>query len=174
MRWLEHVLHVRDHRLPWQAILCAVGVGCKKSRDCQTKTWHQSMELLIIGLSHIDKYRICGRDLRDYHYQWLEILYYMAQNRLQWHMCSHSMSSSNFWGFFIPDNVFVYISLIGIFFSKSIFNAQSFLLPLTPMILLLFWDSIRQYLGVLLGYGNLTRLIFLQVLFLDWLTNCSY
>lgn len=76
------------------------------------------MELLTIGLSHIDKYRICGRSLRDYHYQWLEILYYMAQNRLQWHMCSHSMSSSNFWGFFIPDNVFVYISLIGIFFQK--------------------------------------------------------
>lgn len=154
MRWLEHVLRVRDHRLPWQAILCAVGVGCKKFRGCQTKTWHQSMKLLTIGLSHIDKYRICGWVLRDYHYQWL--LYYMAQNRLQWHMCSHSMSSSNFWGLYFANWYFL--------FKKYL---RSPIFPLTTdtidtSSILRFDQTISR---VLSSYGNLTRLIFLQVLF---------
>nr|AAX30311.1 SJCHGC02964 protein [Schistosoma japonicum] len=46
-----------DHRLTRRAMLSGVGVGWKKARGGQTKTWHQSMKSLTIGLSHVNRCR---------------------------------------------------------------------------------------------------------------------
>lgn len=54
-----------DYRLSRRAMM-ASAVGWKKARGSQTKKWHHSMKLLVIGLSHVGKYRITGCD------DWLE------------------------------------------------------------------------------------------------------
>ncbi|TNN15201.1 polyprotein, partial [Schistosoma japonicum] len=50
----------------------------------QTKTWHQSMKSLAIGLNHVNRCRLPGWDPRDNRNKWLETLGNMAQNRWQW------------------------------------------------------------------------------------------
>nr|AAX30582.2 SJCHGC05284 protein [Schistosoma japonicum] len=77
-------------------MLSGVGVGWKKARGDQTKTWYQSMKSLTIGLSHVNRYKLPGWGPRDGRNKWLETLGDMAQNRLQWRRCIHSLSSSKF------------------------------------------------------------------------------
>ncbi|TNN13617.1 polyprotein, partial [Schistosoma japonicum] len=50
----------------------------------QTKTWHQSMKSLTIGLSHVNRCRLPGWGPRDDLNKCLETVGDMAQNRLQW------------------------------------------------------------------------------------------
>ncbi|RTG82230.1 uncharacterized protein DC041_0010142 [Schistosoma bovis] len=83
LRWLEHVLRMPNHRLPRRAMFHGVGVGWKKARGGQTKSWHKSTKSLTSGLSHVDRCRLPGRGPRDDSNRWLETLNDMAQNRLQ-------------------------------------------------------------------------------------------
>ncbi|VDP45618.1 unnamed protein product, partial [Schistosoma curassoni] len=83
LRWLEHVLRMLNHRLPRLVMFYGVGVGWKKARGGQTKTWHKFMKSLTSGLSHVRRCRLPGWDRRDDSNRWLETLNEMAQNRLQ-------------------------------------------------------------------------------------------
>ncbi|CAH8642077.1 unnamed protein product [Schistosoma guineensis] len=78
LRWLGHVLHMSNHRLPRRAMFSGVGVGCKKARGGQTKTWHKSMKSLTYGLSHVGRCRLPCWDPRDDSNRWLETLNDMA------------------------------------------------------------------------------------------------
>ncbi|TNN15121.1 kinase C-binding 1, partial [Schistosoma japonicum] len=60
-------------------------------RGGQTKTWQKSMKSLTSRLSHVGRCRLRGRGPRDESHQWLETLNDMAQNRLQWRRCIHSL-----------------------------------------------------------------------------------
>ncbi|TNN12523.1 Endonuclease-reverse transcriptase, partial [Schistosoma japonicum] len=93
LRWLGHVLRMSEHRLPRRSMMTSIGVGWKRVRGGQTKTWHQSLKSLTSGLSHIGRCRLPGWGPRDCRTQWLETLGDMAQNRSQWHRCIHSLSS---------------------------------------------------------------------------------
>ncbi|TNN08487.1 Endonuclease-reverse transcriptase, partial [Schistosoma japonicum] len=79
-RWAEHF---KEH----------IGVGWKRVRGGQTKTWHQSLKSLTSGLSHIGRCQLPGWGPRDCRTQWLETLGDMAQNQSQWRRCIHSLSS---------------------------------------------------------------------------------
>ncbi|TNN10784.1 endonuclease-reverse transcriptase, partial [Schistosoma japonicum] len=70
----------------------SVGIGWKKARGGQTKTWQKSMKSLTSGLSHVGRCRLRGWGPRDESHQWLETLNDMAQNRSQWRRCIHSLS----------------------------------------------------------------------------------
>ncbi|KAH9582966.1 hypothetical protein MS3_00007543 [Schistosoma haematobium] len=83
LRWLSHLLRMPEHRLPRCAMLIDVGDGWKKVRGGQTKTWHQCLESLTSGLSHVGRCRLLGWGSRDYRNQWLETLGDMARNRSQ-------------------------------------------------------------------------------------------
>ncbi|KAH9592089.1 hypothetical protein MS3_00001238 [Schistosoma haematobium] len=96
LRWLGHVLRMSNDQPPRRAIFCGVGVGWKKARGGQTKTWHKPMKSLTSGLSHIYRCRLPGWDLRDDSNRWLETLNDMTQNRLQWCRCIHSLCSPKF------------------------------------------------------------------------------
>ncbi|VDP68355.1 unnamed protein product [Schistosoma mattheei] len=85
MRWLGHVFRMPNHRLPRRAMLNGIGVGWKKARGGQTKTWHKSMK--SSGLSHVVRCRLRYWGPRDDSNRWLETLNDMAQNRLQWRRC---------------------------------------------------------------------------------------
>nr|CAX83711.1 endonuclease-reverse transcriptase [Schistosoma japonicum] len=93
LRWLGHVLRMSEHRLPRRSMMTSIGVGWKRVRGGQTKTWHQSLKSLTSGLSHIGRCRLPGWGPRDCRTQWLETLGDMAQNRSQWRRCIHSLSS---------------------------------------------------------------------------------
>ncbi|TNN10218.1 endonuclease-reverse transcriptase, partial [Schistosoma japonicum] len=82
--WLGHVLRMSNYRLPRRAMFCGVGIGWKKARGGQTKTWQKSMKSLTSGLSHVGRCRLRGWGPRDESHQWLETLNDMAQNRSQW------------------------------------------------------------------------------------------
>ncbi|CAH8481648.1 unnamed protein product [Schistosoma intercalatum] len=96
LRWLGHVLRMPNDRLPRRAMLSGIGVGWKKARGGQTKTWHKSMKSLTSGLSHVGRCRLPGWGPRDVSNRWLETLNDMAQNRLQWRRCIHSLCSPKF------------------------------------------------------------------------------
>ncbi|TNN17312.1 endonuclease-reverse transcriptase, partial [Schistosoma japonicum] len=87
LRWFGHVLRMSNYRLPRRAMFCSVGIGWKKARGGQTKTWQKSMKLLTSGLSHVGRCRLRGWGPRDESHQWLETLNDMAQNRSQWRSC---------------------------------------------------------------------------------------
>ncbi|TNN04741.1 endonuclease-reverse transcriptase, partial [Schistosoma japonicum] len=91
LRWLGHVLRMSNYRLPQRAMFCGVGTGWKKARGGQTKTWQKSMKSLTSGLSYVGRCRLRGWGPRDESHQWLETLNDMAQNRLQWRRCIHSL-----------------------------------------------------------------------------------
>lgn len=61
---------------------------------------------------NVNKCRVPGWGSRDHHYRWLEISNDMAQNRLEWGKCTHSLSFYKFWAleflitFFYPVNVY--------------------------------------------------------------------
>ncbi|TNN20225.1 endonuclease-reverse transcriptase, partial [Schistosoma japonicum] len=57
LRWLGHVLRMSNYRLPRRAMFCGVGIGWKKARGGQTKTWQKSM-------NHLSKCRLPGWDPR--------------------------------------------------------------------------------------------------------------
>ncbi|CAH8447045.1 unnamed protein product [Heterobilharzia americana] len=94
LRWLGHVLRMPSHRLPRHTMLAEVGPDWKKARGGQTKTWHQCMKSLTVGLGHVGRCRLGGWGPRDKRNQWLETLDDMAQNRSQWRRCIHTLSSS--------------------------------------------------------------------------------
>ncbi|VDP65887.1 unnamed protein product [Schistosoma mattheei] len=58
MRWLGHVLHIPEHRLPRHAMLTSVGDGWKKVRGGQTKTWHRSLKSLTSSLCLVLRCRL--------------------------------------------------------------------------------------------------------------------
>nr|AAW25027.1 SJCHGC02902 protein [Schistosoma japonicum] len=93
LRWLGHVLRMSNYRLPRRAMFCGVGIGWKKARGGQTKTWQKSMKSLTSGLSHVGRCRLRSCDLLHESHQWLETLNDMAQNRLRWRRCIHSLCS---------------------------------------------------------------------------------
>ena len=96
LRWLGHVLRMPSDRLPRRAMFSGIGVGWKKSRGGQAKTWHKSMKSLTSGLNHVGRCRLPGWGPRDDRNRWLETLNDMAQNRLQWRKCIHSLCSPKF------------------------------------------------------------------------------
>ncbi|CAH8430565.1 unnamed protein product [Schistosoma mattheei] len=96
LRWLGHVLRMPNDRLPRRAMFSGIGVGWKKARGGQTKTWHKSMKSLTSELSHVGRCRLPGWGPRDDSNRWLETLNDMAQNRLQWRRCIHSLCSPKF------------------------------------------------------------------------------
>ncbi|VDP00735.1 unnamed protein product [Schistosoma margrebowiei] len=96
LKWLGHVLRMPNHRLPRRAMFSGIGVGWKKARGSQTKTWHKSMKSLTSGLSHVGRCRLPGWGPRDDSNRWLGTLNDMAQNRLQWRRCIHSLCSPKF------------------------------------------------------------------------------
>ncbi|CAH8297389.1 unnamed protein product [Schistosoma turkestanicum] len=93
LRWLGHVLRMPNQRLPRRALFCSVGIGWKKARGGQTKTWQKSMKSLTSGLSHVGNCRLPGWGPRDDNNRWLETLNDMAQNRSQWRQCIYSLCS---------------------------------------------------------------------------------
>ncbi|VDO79172.1 unnamed protein product [Schistosoma margrebowiei] len=96
LRWLGHVLHMCNHRLPRSGMFFGVEVGWKKARGGQTKTWHKSMKSLTSVLSHVGRFKLPGWDPRDDSNRWLETLNDMAQNRLQCYRCIHCLCSPKF------------------------------------------------------------------------------
>ncbi|VDP44585.1 unnamed protein product [Schistosoma curassoni] len=91
LRWLGHVLRMPNDRLPRRAMFYDVGVGWEKAKGGQTKTWNKFMNSLTSG-----RCRLPGWDPRDDSNRWLETLNDMAQNRLQWRRCIHSLCSPKF------------------------------------------------------------------------------
>ncbi|VDP47159.1 unnamed protein product [Schistosoma mattheei] len=94
MRWPRHVLRMPNDRLPRRAMFSGIGIGCKKARFGQTKTWHKSMKSLTSRRSHVGRCRLPGWGPPNDRNRWLETLNDMAQNRLQWRRCIHSLCSS--------------------------------------------------------------------------------
>ncbi|VDP83052.1 unnamed protein product [Schistosoma mattheei] len=60
LRWLNHVLHMPNHRLPQRVMLTRVGDGWKNVRGGQTKTGHQFIKSLTSSLSHAGRCRLLG------------------------------------------------------------------------------------------------------------------
>ncbi|VDP28541.1 unnamed protein product [Schistosoma mattheei] len=79
------------HRLCRRAMFYGVGVGWKKARGGQTKTWHKSTKSPTSRLSHIGRCRLPGLDPR-----WLETMNDFAQNRSQWRRYIHFLYSPKF------------------------------------------------------------------------------
>ncbi|CAH8552205.1 unnamed protein product [Heterobilharzia americana] len=94
LKWLGHVLGMPSRNLPRHTMLAEVGAVWKKAQGSQTKTWHQCVKSLTVGLSHVGQCRLASWGLRDKRNQWLETLGDMAQDRCQWRRCIHTSSSS--------------------------------------------------------------------------------
>ncbi|TNN12007.1 kinase C-binding 1, partial [Schistosoma japonicum] len=95
-------------------------------RGGQTKTWQKSMKSLTNGLSHVGRCRLRGWGPRDESHQWLETLNDMAQNRLQWRRCIHSLCSLKIYYSLINQSV-VYLSEISLISCKDVYPS---LLPI--------------------------------------------
>ncbi|CAH8549286.1 unnamed protein product [Heterobilharzia americana] len=95
LRWLRHVLRMPSHQLPRHTMLAEVGPGWKKARGGQTKTWHQCLKSLFVGMSHMGRCRLGGWGVWDKRNQWLESLGDMVRTDVSGADVSpHTLSSS--------------------------------------------------------------------------------
>lgn len=99
----------------------AVGISCNKAMSDKTKEYYQSIELTIVILGYVGRYRPSGWGPHDHYNKWLKTLGEMKQNSPQSHRCIHSLSST------LPRiSVFFHTHFITVF-SNDIKNVQWFL-----------------------------------------------
>lgn len=79
------------------AVFANVEVGWKNVGNGQTKTWHQSMNLLTISLIYTSRCRLFGCSRLDNRDHWLDNLCDTFENHSQKHRCIHLVSCSLPW-----------------------------------------------------------------------------
>lgn len=96
------------------SVFANVEVGWKNVGNGQTKTWHQSMNLLTISLIYTSRWRLFGCSRLDNRDHWLDNLCDTFDNHSQKHICIHLVSCSLPW---MPVVLLTYFCTV--FFKKN-------------------------------------------------------
>ena len=95
LRWLGHILRMRDDRLPRRALFAKPKSSWKRPSGGDYMTWQRNMKSLTEGLSRVGNVKLAGWGPRYLSHLWLETLSGMTSSRSLWRSYTFSLALSS-------------------------------------------------------------------------------